>query len=134
MGRTLSPQELRATLVNRKDVMLLDVRRKSDYDADNLKDIVVRFNLPSQTLQVYRNNGNLTFSAAPLRSPAESIFMIDMLDINNDGKGDLISLAWSFLDCTAVACFRVEIVVQHMVTRPRSRARQDSLFHAGSPE
>ncbi len=64
-----------------------------DYDADNLKDIVVRFNLPSQTLQVYRNNGNLTFSAAPLRSPAESIFMIDMLDINNDGKGDLISLA-----------------------------------------
>ena len=37
MGRTLSPQELRATLVNRKDVMLLDVRRKSDYDADSLK-------------------------------------------------------------------------------------------------
>ena len=37
MGRTLSPQELRATLVNRKDVMLLDVRRKSDYDADGLK-------------------------------------------------------------------------------------------------
>lgn len=37
MNRTLSPQELRATLANRKDVMLLDVRRKSDYDADGQK-------------------------------------------------------------------------------------------------
>lgn len=37
MSRTLSPQELRATLVNRKDVVLLDVRRQSDYDADGQK-------------------------------------------------------------------------------------------------
>ncbi len=62
-----------------------------DYDADNFKDIIVKFNLPSETLQVYRNNGNLNFSAAPLRSPAVGLFMYDMLDINNDGKGDLIS-------------------------------------------
>lgn len=34
MDRTLTPQELRATLANRNDVMLLDVRRQSDYDAD----------------------------------------------------------------------------------------------------
>ena len=37
MNRTLSPQELRATLVNRKDIVLLDVRRQSDYQADGQK-------------------------------------------------------------------------------------------------
>lgn len=37
MNRTLSPQELRATLVNRKDIVLLDVRRQGDYQADGQK-------------------------------------------------------------------------------------------------
>lgn len=37
MNRTLSPQELRATLVNRKDIVLLDVRHQGDYQADGQK-------------------------------------------------------------------------------------------------
>ena len=64
-----------------------------DYDADSFKDIVVKFNLPSATVQVYRNNGNMTFTAAPQRPPTDSTYIIDLLDINNDGKGDLITLA-----------------------------------------
>jgi hypothetical protein len=62
-----------------------------DYDADNFKDILVQFNLPTQTVQVYRNNGDLTFTPAPQRPATETSFIVKMIDANNDGKGDLIS-------------------------------------------
>jgi rhodanese-related sulfurtransferase len=35
MERTIKPEDLKERIAARKDIMLLDVRRKSDYDADN---------------------------------------------------------------------------------------------------
>lgn len=34
MSRTIKPQELQARLESRKEVTIIDVRRKADYDAD----------------------------------------------------------------------------------------------------
>ncbi len=34
MERTIKPEDLKVQIASRKDIMLLDVRRKSDYDAD----------------------------------------------------------------------------------------------------
>jgi len=34
--RTINPEVLKEQLASRKDLMLLDVRRKSEYEADNL--------------------------------------------------------------------------------------------------
>ncbi|MBS1792613.1 MAG: VCBS repeat-containing protein [Acidobacteria bacterium] len=61
-----------------------------DFDADNLKDLVVQFDLPVRTYQVYRNNGSFGFSAAPQRPSSDSALIFGMVDVNADGKGDLI--------------------------------------------
>ncbi|MEK7815349.1 MAG: rhodanese-like domain-containing protein [Pseudomonadota bacterium] len=37
MDRTLKPEELKTLLQARKDVVVFDVRRKADYDADSQK-------------------------------------------------------------------------------------------------
>jgi len=37
MNRTISPDELRRLLAARKNVLLLDVRRRADYDTDGQK-------------------------------------------------------------------------------------------------
>ncbi|HYA38526.1 MAG TPA: thiosulfate sulfurtransferase GlpE [Candidatus Methylomirabilis sp.] len=37
MNRTISPDELRRLLATRKNVLLLDVRRRTDYDTDGQK-------------------------------------------------------------------------------------------------
>ena len=37
MNRTISPSELKQLLENRKTILLLDVRRRVDYDADGQK-------------------------------------------------------------------------------------------------
>lgn len=37
MSRTITPSELRALLARDADVVLLDIRRKNDYDADTVK-------------------------------------------------------------------------------------------------
>ncbi|MGE5240974.1 MAG: thiosulfate sulfurtransferase GlpE [Bacteroidota bacterium] len=37
MNRTISPDELRVLLAARKNVLLLDVRRRTDYDTDGQK-------------------------------------------------------------------------------------------------
>jgi rhodanese-related sulfurtransferase len=37
MNRTISPDELRALLSAKKNVLLLDVRRRADYDTDGQK-------------------------------------------------------------------------------------------------
>lgn len=37
MERTLKPEELKTLLQTRKDVVVFDVHRKADYDADNQK-------------------------------------------------------------------------------------------------
>ena len=34
MERTINPEDLKEQIASRKDIMILDVRRKSDYDAD----------------------------------------------------------------------------------------------------
>jgi rhodanese-related sulfurtransferase len=34
MERTIKPEDLKEQLASRRDIMLLDVRRKADYDAD----------------------------------------------------------------------------------------------------
>jgi rhodanese-related sulfurtransferase len=37
MERTIQPENLKEQLAIRKDVILLDIRRKADYDADQEK-------------------------------------------------------------------------------------------------
>jgi len=37
MSRTISPSDLKQLLENRKTILLLDVRRRADYDADGHK-------------------------------------------------------------------------------------------------
>ena len=37
MERTIQPEDLKEQLATRKDLILLDVRRKADYDADQEK-------------------------------------------------------------------------------------------------
>jgi hypothetical protein len=65
-----------------------------DYDADNRKDVMVRFNQPSRDHQIYRNNGDGTFTPAPNASGAFDFTSLRMLlDTNADGKGDLV-LGW----------------------------------------
>jgi hypothetical protein len=60
-----------------------------DFDNDAFKDVLVLLNTAPLTMQVYKNNGNGTFTAqtqtiSPDGSP------VHLLDINNDGKGDYI--------------------------------------------
>ncbi len=62
-----------------------------DYDNDSHKDVMVRFNSPTRDHQIYRNNGDGTFSAAPNASGAFSSTLMEfLLDANADGKGDLV--------------------------------------------
>ena len=37
MSRTITPNELKTLLAQNQDVVLLDIRRKNDYDADTLQ-------------------------------------------------------------------------------------------------
>jgi hypothetical protein len=60
-----------------------------DFDNDNFKDVLLHYFSPSIRDQVFRNNGDGTFTGKPIQS-----FMsgraLHLIDINNDGKGDLI--------------------------------------------
>jgi hypothetical protein len=60
-----------------------------NYDNDNLKDILIAATYPSARL-IYRNNGNGTFTLIDLGELITGNFLF-MLDINNDGKGDLVT-------------------------------------------
>jgi hypothetical protein len=62
-----------------------------DFDGDNLKDILISFFSPSGLDQVYRNNGNGTFTTFPAQTAPGNIWLY-FQDINADGKGDLISV------------------------------------------
>lgn len=62
-----------------------------DFDNDNLKDIYLRFWSPGGH-QVYRNNGDGTFTSYPTFDGPATLNII-MTDINDDGKGDLVSTA-----------------------------------------
>ncbi len=62
-----------------------------DFDNDNLKDVMVRFAQPARDHQIYRNNGDGTFTAVANASGAfSSTTMQFLLDANADGKGDLV--------------------------------------------
>ncbi len=63
-----------------------------DFDNDNFKDLFVRFEFPTPNFRIYKNNGNGTFTQFSSVSFQGSSGLY-LLDINNDGKGDLISYA-----------------------------------------
>jgi hypothetical protein len=61
-----------------------------DFDNDNFKDIITGVQTAPTSYIIYRNNGDGTFTASPLRPYNNGNFFF-LLDINNDGKGDLIT-------------------------------------------
>ncbi|HEY0461575.1 MAG TPA: VCBS repeat-containing protein [Pyrinomonadaceae bacterium] len=63
--------------------------RIGDFDNDNLKDIVGIFGSFPQSIKVYKNNGNGTFTPQTLFAVSGEIYYL--IDINSDGKGDLIT-------------------------------------------
>ncbi len=60
-----------------------------DFDNDNFKDVLLHYFSPSIRDQVFRNNGDGTFTGKPIQ-PIMSGRALHLIDINNDGKGDLI--------------------------------------------
>jgi hypothetical protein len=60
-----------------------------DFDTDAFKDIVVLLETAPQTILVYKNNGNGTFTPQTQGITTQS-FPHLFLDINGDGKGDYI--------------------------------------------
>ncbi|HVE60011.1 MAG TPA: VCBS repeat-containing protein, partial [Pyrinomonadaceae bacterium] len=62
-----------------------------DFDSDNLKDLFVRFEFPTPNFRIYKNNGNGTFTQFASQTGQGGLSALFLTDINNDGKGDLIS-------------------------------------------
>ncbi|HEY0461576.1 MAG TPA: VCBS repeat-containing protein [Pyrinomonadaceae bacterium] len=60
-----------------------------DYDNDNLKDIITSVAFPGSFI-VYKNNGDDTFTTINVTNQFFGNFLY-MMDINNDGKGDIIA-------------------------------------------
>ena len=60
-----------------------------DYDNDNLKDIIATVAFPASKI-LYKNNGNATFTPINLPNFISGNYVF-LMDINNDGKGDLIT-------------------------------------------
>lgn len=60
-----------------------------DFDTDAFRDVVVVLNTAPQSILVYKNNGNGTFTAQTqtIRSDGSPVLLAD---INGDGKGDYI--------------------------------------------
>jgi hypothetical protein len=67
-----------------------------DFDGDKFNDVLLHFFSPSGLDQVYRNNGNGTFTAHPLQT-APGNWWLYMMDVNNDGKGDMVSTVYEQL-------------------------------------
>jgi hypothetical protein len=61
-----------------------------DFNNDNFKDIITGVQTSPTSYIIYTNNGNGTFTASPLRPYNNGNFFF-LLDINNDGNGDLIT-------------------------------------------
>ncbi len=62
-----------------------------DFDSDNFKDLFVRFEFPTPNYRIYKNNGNGTFTQFASHSGQGGLSALFLTDINNDGKGDLIT-------------------------------------------
>jgi hypothetical protein len=75
--------------INAPGQLNFNLLRTGDFDSDNLKDIVAVFDTSPQSIQVFKNNGNGTFTPQTLFAAAGEILYL--IDINGDGKGDLIN-------------------------------------------
>ena len=62
-----------------------------NFDSDNFKDLFVRFEFPTPNFRIYKNNGNGTFTQFASQSGQGGLSALFLMDINNDGKGDLIA-------------------------------------------
>ncbi len=76
------------TLINAAADFVLD-----DYDLDGKIDMVVSFAQPINTqLQVFKGNGNGTFSLVSNLASGILPLALESVDVNNDGRKDLISV------------------------------------------
>jgi len=62
-----------------------------DFDTDNFRDLFVRFEFPTPNYRIYKNNGNGTFTQFASHSGQGGLTALFFTDLNNDGKGDLIT-------------------------------------------
>jgi hypothetical protein len=76
------------TLVTPNNIVSFTV---GDFDTDNFKDLFIRFEFPTPNFRIYKNNGNGTFTQFASQSGQGGLSALYMMDINADGKGDLIN-------------------------------------------
>lgn len=63
----------------------------ADFNGDGKNDIIIKQATTPQTVVVYQNNGSGTFTALPPTTITSGENLLNLLDINNDGKGDLLT-------------------------------------------